>query len=139
VPELDPRIEAIVLKCLQKDKAQRYQSMMELKADLEAVLPGSAEAASGSQGQTSVGGDARLMESASQIRVGPGASGSQARAATLSPELEQSLVRAGTYLQRRTYLAALLEVRRILDKEAQNPQASRMRDEIYAAMEKRAV
>jgi hypothetical protein len=79
------------------------------------------------------------MESASQVRLGPGASGSQARAATLAPELQQSLHRAEAYLQRRTYLAALLEVRRVLDKEAQNPQASRMRDEIYAALEKRAV
>ena len=36
--EIDPAIEQIVLKCLEKDPAERYQSMQALKAALETML-----------------------------------------------------------------------------------------------------
>ena len=53
--------------------------------------------------------------------------------------MQKSLERAEKYLEHRTYLAALLEVRRVLEKDHQNPRASKLRDEIYAALERRAL
>jgi eukaryotic-like serine/threonine-protein kinase len=120
VPGLDPRIEAIVLKCLQKDKAQRYQSTLELKADLETTLP-------------EPPGERRTGPAPVAVSMAP-----QPKSA-LPAELQSSLERAESYVARRTYLAALLEVRRVLDREAQHPRASRLRDDIYAALERRSL
>lgn len=35
---IDPRLQAIIMKALRKDKYQRYQSMQELKRDLDSVI-----------------------------------------------------------------------------------------------------
>jgi hypothetical protein len=44
-PELDPAIEAIILKCLEKDVKKRYASALALKADLLEHFPGYGEKA----------------------------------------------------------------------------------------------
>ena len=138
VPDLDPRIEAIVLKCLQKDKAQRYQSMLELKADLEGILPAPPEfsvAAFEAVTQPLVGGGFDELVAPVPSRISFGLDVSAAK--PVPTETQQALERAETYLERKTYLAALLEVRRILEKDAAHGRASKMRDEIYAALERR--
>jgi eukaryotic-like serine/threonine-protein kinase len=137
VPDLDPRIEAIVLKCLQKDKAQRYQSMLELKADLEAILPSPPAAAPpiepAAEPLARGGFDDLVAPVPSRISFGLTALPSK----PVPSESQRSLERAEKYLERKTYLAALLEVRRVLEKDAGHTRASKMRDEIYAALERR--
>jgi serine/threonine-protein kinase len=137
VPGLDPRIEAIVLKCLQKDKAQRYQSMQELRSDLEAILPVPPAAAAAADAPTDQVPRTRFDELVAPVpsRVSFGLGAPAAKPAP--SELQRSLERAERYLERKTYLAALLEVRRILEKDAAHAGAAKMRDEIYAALERR--
>jgi eukaryotic-like serine/threonine-protein kinase len=75
--DVAPAMEAIILKCLQKKPEQRYQSMAELSADLEAVARGltpravidKVERAAASGPQTLTGVEARVSLATGPIEI----------------------------------------------------------------------
>jgi serine/threonine-protein kinase len=60
-PKIDPRLEAICMKCLEKDRTKRYQTAGELADDLEAFLAGRSVSARPSSFSTFV--SRRLVQS----------------------------------------------------------------------------
>ncbi len=77
-PDLDPRLDAVVLKALERDVTKRYQSASELRRDLEALMDGP---------------PVRLDEVMARL-FGPAPSGRRAELATPGPELELSAASA---------------------------------------------
>ncbi|HSQ64075.1 MAG TPA: protein kinase [Polyangiaceae bacterium] len=93
-PSVNPRLEAICLKALQKKREERYQSARELRADLKAALDGSVATRSipsahrMSSGTTEAEGRP-AMESAATIPIDMRDAGATTRAATSSPSLSK--------------------------------------------------
>ncbi len=136
-PKLSASLEELVLKCLEKEKGDRYQSTLELREDLLELLPPPPENRNlwSPEGETMVD-DGDLVSSQVHKRLQEVVEEKPAVSLPAS-DLDWCLYRAERYVERQTFLTALHEVRKALALEPRHPRATDLLGEISEALEVR--